>query len=135
MIKINVPNNFLPERKYIISIIFGEFLGLKYLIDVNNNTKNYETILESGNKIIIKDSFFSNFEDGLGYLDKKNIPGKIKFLKNQFIVEKNIPVIYGDDGFKIQENEIVCGIDIFASSFFGRTIFKIPFSNFALILF
>jgi len=121
MIKINIPNNFLPERKYIISIIFGEFLGFKYVIDVNNNTKNYDIILENGKKIIIKDSFFFNFENGLDYLDRKNIPVKIKFLKNQFIVEKDIPVIYGNDEFKIEENGITYGIDIFAASFFMLT--------------
>jgi len=121
MIKINIPNNYLAERKYIIDIFFDEFLGLNYVINVKDETKDYEIILENGKKIIIKDSFFSNFEDGLDYLDKKNIPGKIEFLKNQFIVEKDIPVIYGDDEFKIQENKIICGIDVFASSFFMLT--------------
>jgi hypothetical protein len=121
MIKINIPNNFLPERKYIINILFGEFLELEYKINVIDGIKDYEIILEGSKKIIIKDSFFSNFEDGLDYLDKKNIPGKIKFLKNQFIVEKDIPVIFGDNEFKINENKIICGIDIFASSFFMLT--------------
>ena len=121
MIRINIPNNFLPERKYIIDILFDEFLGLKYDINVKGGVKDYDIILENGKKIIIKDPFFSNFEDSLDYLDKKNIPGKIKFLQNQFIVEKNIPEIYGDDEFKIKEDEIICGIDIFASSFFLLT--------------
>jgi len=123
MLKITIPNNFLPERKYIISIIFDEFLGLKYVIGVNGDTKNYKIILENSKKLIIKDSFFSNFEDRLAYLDKKNIPEKIKFLKNQFIVEKDIPVIFGNDEFKVKEkeDEIICGIDIFASSFFMLT--------------
>ncbi len=121
MIRINIPNNFLPERKYIIDILFDEFLGLKYDINVKSGAKGYDIILENSKKIIIKDLFFSNFEDSLDYLDKKNIPGKIKFLQNQFIVEKNIPEIYGDDEFKIKENEIICGIDIFASSFFLLT--------------
>jgi len=119
MIKINIPNNFLLERKYIIGIIFGEFLGLKYKVELKN-IKNYK--INFDNKIlIIKDLFFSNFKDGLRYLDKKNIPKKIEFVENQFIVEKNIPVIYGNNEFKIKENEIFCGIDIFASSFFMLT--------------
>jgi len=121
VIKINIPNNFLPERKYILDILFNEFLGLKFKINVKYVSKNYEIVLENGKKLIIKDLFFSNFEDGLNYLDKKNIPEKIKFFKNQFIVEKNFPVIYGDDEFKIKEDEIICGIDIFASSFFMLT--------------
>lgn len=121
MIRINFPDNYAPERKYIVNILFDEFLGLKYDINVKGGAKDYDIILENGKKIIIKDSFFSNFEDGLDYLDKKYLPEKINILKNQFIVEKDIPVIYGDDEFKIEENEIVCGIDIFASSFFMLT--------------
>jgi len=121
MISINIPNSFLPERKYIIDILFNEFLGLKFKINVKYVSKNYEIVLENGKKLIIEDLFFSNFEDGLGYLDIKNVPEKIKFLKNKFIVEKDIPVIYGNDKFKVKENEIVCGIDIFASSFFMLT--------------
>lgn len=121
MLKINIPNNFLPEKKYIIDILFDEFLGLKYVININNKANNYEIVLENTKKLIIKDSFFSNFKDGLNYLDEKNIPEKINFLKNQFIVEKDILVIFGNDEFKIRENEMVCGIDIFASSFFMLT--------------
>ena len=101
MIEINIPNNFLPERKYIINILFDEILGLEYEINSKNKTKDYEIILEGSKKIIIKDSFFSSFEYGLDYLNKKNIPRKINFLKNQFIVEKDIPVIFGNDEFKI----------------------------------
>jgi len=112
MITINIPSNFLQERKYIIDIIFDEFLGLKYKVEIKN-IKNYEIIFDN-KRLVVKNSFFSNFEDGLDYLDKKNLPEKINILKNRFIVEKDIPVIYGDDEFKIQENGIVCGIDIFA---------------------
>ncbi len=121
MIIINISKKYFSEKKYIIDTLFDEFLGLKYRINFNDKVNDYEIILENGKKLIIKDSFFSNFEDGLCYLDKKNIPEKIKFLKNKFTIEKNIPVIYGDNEFKIKENEIICGIDIFASSFFMLT--------------
>ncbi len=46
------------------------------------------------------------------------------FSKNDFIVEKDIPIIYGTDKLEITEqnqNIITCGIDIFASSFFMLT--------------
>lgn len=120
MIKIIIPNNFLPERKYIINVIFDEFFGLKYSISISN-TKNYNIYLENGNKIVIRDAFFTNMGNGLDYLDKKNIPREIIFFKNQFIVEKDIPVIYGNNEFTIKEKRIICGIDIFASSFFMLT--------------
>jgi hypothetical protein len=117
---INIPNNFLSEREYIISMLFNEFLGLECKVNVSD-IKDYEIILENKNKLIIKDHFFSKFHDGLYYLDKRNIPAKVKFLKNQFIVENDIPVIYANDELKVSENKIICGIDIFSSSFFMLT--------------
>ena len=54
-------------------------------------------------------------------MDKNNIPEKVRFFKNEFLAEKDIPVIYGDNELKISENKIICGINIFASSFFMLT--------------
>jgi len=121
MLKINISDKFLLEKKYIIDILLGEFLSLKYMIYIKNKIKDYEIILENGKKIIIKESFFYSIENGLNYFDIKNIPEKIIFIKNKFIVETNIPIIYGDDELQFSQNKVICGIDIFASSFFMLT--------------
>jgi len=123
MIKIFILNNNIAERKYVIDIILGEFLELNYTIEVKNN-KNYELILENGNKLIIEDHFFYKFQKDLEYLDEKNIPQKVEFAKNEFIVEDNIPIIYGTNKLIINHQSLftlTCGIDIFASSFFMLT--------------
>jgi hypothetical protein len=119
MVKINIPNNFIPERLYIVDILFNEFLELKYKVEIKK-IKNYEIIFNN-KKLTIKDYFFSIFKDDLEYLSKKNIPKKVKFIKNHFLIEKDIPIIYGNDELKMNENEIICGVDIFASSFFMLT--------------
>lgn len=118
--KIYIPNNFKQERLYIIEIIFSEFLGLDYSYEFYNEN-NYKINLNSGNEIIIKDNFWSNIEEKNGYLDKKNIPQKVVFSDNTFIQEKNIPIIYGTEECTIENNNIICGLDIFASSFFMLT--------------
>ena len=120
MIKIKIPNNNINERKYIIDIIFKEFLGLEYVIEIGS--QNYEITLENGNTLIIEDHFFNNFSNDLEYLKEENIPKSIEFGKNDFIVEDDIPVIYGTNTL-ITNNQstIICGIDIFASSFFMLT--------------
>ncbi|GAH31517.1 unnamed protein product, partial [marine sediment metagenome] len=41
MIDINIPNNFIQERKYIIEILFEEFLGIHYKIYIKK-IKEYE---------------------------------------------------------------------------------------------
>jgi hypothetical protein len=121
LIKITIPNNNIEERKYILNIIFNEFLGLNYKIEINENIKNYEIILKNENKLIIEDNFFNKFPKDLEYLKLENIPEKVKFSKNDFIVEENLPIIFGEDKIVINEKEIICGIDIFASSFFMLT--------------
>ena len=120
MIKIKTPNNNLNERKYIIDILFGDFLGLEYEIKVENR-KDYEIVLENGNTIIFEDSFFGNFPKDLEYLKEENIPKKIEFGKNDFIFENDIPIIYGTNKLIKNQSTITCGIDIFASSFFMLT--------------
>ncbi|MFX0132668.1 MAG: polysaccharide deacetylase family protein [Candidatus Hodarchaeota archaeon] len=117
MITISIPHNFLPERIYIIDLFFNEFLGVNYRI-IPKNIRNYELSLQNSKKLIINDCFFSNYGDHFEYLKIENIPSKVKYLKNTFLVEDNIPVIFGTDEMIISTKEIKCGIDIFASSFF-----------------
>jgi hypothetical protein len=115
---IYIPCNYIPERTYVIDIILGEFLGLDYRIITQENLLDYKIILHNGNTLIVKDHFFKKFTDDMNYLSAKNIPEKINFIKNQFVNERDIPVIYGNDELIVAHDGIVCGIDIFASSFF-----------------
>lgn len=121
MIKINIPNDNINERSYIIDIILGEFLGLEYEILINQALNDYEIILPNSKKLIIKDSFFSNFKENLSYLKLENLPKDIKFAKNDFLQKENLPIIFGNETIIVLENEIICEIDVFASCFFMLT--------------
>ncbi|MCD6557000.1 MAG: hypothetical protein J7K64_07380, partial [Bacteroidales bacterium] len=116
---IKIPNNNIPERKYIIDVLFSEFFGIDCEIETYDG-KNY-IIKFHDKEIEIKDAFFDNFREELSYLKKENIPEKVIFSENQFIPEANIPIIYGNSDIEVAENKIFCGIDIFASSFFMLT--------------
>lgn len=119
MIKVYIPINNYKEREYILNIILGEFLGVNYILETRDNQANWELVLNNGKKIIIEDGFFNEFTTELSYLKNENIPQKIALGVNKFIPEKDIPILFGGDRCKvISENEIICGIDIFASSFF-----------------
>ena len=121
MINIYIPSNNIEERKYIIDILLEEFLCLDYTIEIKD-IQNYEIILENGNKLIIEDHFFNKFPKDLEYLKKENIPEKVEFTINDFIVESNIPIIYGINKLITNNHStIICGIDIFATSFFMLT--------------
>ena len=50
------------------------------------------------------------------------VSSNIEFVKNKFIPEEDIPVIYGNAKLNIENSKLItCGIDIFASSFFMLT--------------
>ncbi len=117
---IKIPDNNAAERNYIIDIIFNEFLETDYKIETSNRDF-YEIITSENKSIVIKDGFFEQFQEPLSYLKTCNIPQKICFSENQFTVEADIPVIFGTPDVQIVENKIICGIDIFASSFFMLT--------------
>ena len=121
MIKISIPSNNIPERKYILDIFFNEFLGLSYRIVENTDIKNWEIELENGSKLIIEDHFFNKYPTELNYLKLENIPSKVEYIENKFTPEDDIPIIYGNSKLKIQDKKVICGIDIFASSFFMLT--------------
>lgn len=119
MIKVHVPNNNINERKYILDIMVKDFLGLDYELALGS--EHWEIEIENGIKIIFEDHFFNKYPEDLEYLDLSNIPTAVKYIKNEFTSEDDIPVIYGTDKLDISDEYIVCGIDIFASSFFMLT--------------
>ncbi len=124
MLKIYIPNNNLAERKYIINTVFGEFLGTVYQLIIDNGElkiNDWVIELENGNKLIVEDHFFNKFPNNLEYLKEKNIPKNVKFAKNKFTPENDIPVIYGTSILNPQSSTLNCGIDIFASIFFMLT--------------
>jgi hypothetical protein len=78
-VKIIIPNNNIEERKYILDIIFDEFLGLDFEV-VEDECKDWIIELESKKSLTIKDTFFSKYPKDLEYLKLENIPSKIEEL-------------------------------------------------------
>jgi len=120
MLKIHIPNNFIAERKYILDIIFEDFLGLDYYVVTNDNSDEYKIILDNKKTIIIKDYFFAKCTNN-NYLLENNVPNKINFSKNQFSFETDLPIIFGEDKIEILSDGVVSHIDIFSATFFMLT--------------
>ena len=121
MIKIIIPNNNIPERKYIIDVFFKEFLGVNYQIVKSVESQNWKIELTNGSFLIFEDHFFNNYLEVKRYLKIENIPRKIQFTQNEFLIEKDIPIIYGNSTLKKKTKSLYCGVDVFASSFFMLT--------------
>lgn len=119
MIIVNIPENHLPERQYILAILLGEFLGLEYRIE-QKRTQHYELHLANQKRLIIEDHFFNIIPEST-YLNEHYIPKKVSYTHNDFITTEDIPVLYGTDQIEQTTESIRCGIDIFAASFFMLT--------------
>jgi len=120
MLIIHIPNNNIHERTYIINTIIMQFLGLDYNIKFQN-IQDYRIVVEKGSELVIKDHFFSRYKSDMEYLRIGNIPQSVNYIKNRFSINNDIPVLFGNNEFKISKKKIICGCDIFASSFFMLT--------------
>src|SRR3990172_2075164 len=118
MLYITTSPKYFEEKSYVISVLFDEILGLKYELQTREDQIDYE-ITFNNKKLIIEDHFWGKMSGGLSYLSLNNIPQRIELGKNQFCVEGDIPIFFGNDKCIIEEvKSITCGIDAFASAFF-----------------
>jgi hypothetical protein len=122
--KILVPNDiFLPEREYVIRVIFENFLGLNFTIETHVEKQVRIEIL-NGKVLILEDHFFSGLASTEHLFNSVNIPTSIRRIsikKNQFLSEPDLPILYGDDQFIASEKCIIVGNDIIAGTFFLLT--------------
>jgi len=119
-LNISIPSNNLIEREFIIDEIFNNFLGIRYNLEINDSEDN-SIIRFDDKKLIVLDSLWKNNKKDLSYLNIFSLPSEIIYSNNPYIVEENIPILYGSTQLTSTNDSITCGIDIFASIFFMLT--------------
>lgn len=118
IMKIICPNNNQNERKYIIEYVFESLLHIPVSVVFLDGESNYTILVGEEKRIVIEDHFFCFYPLDSSYLDVHNIPDKVSWLHYNGTV---VPIIYGRDYIRESVNEILIGVDIFASSFFMVT--------------
>ncbi len=118
MIKVYVPNNFIPERTYAVNTLLHHYCGLEIEIVPRKGQIHYELSWED-KSIVIKDQFFGKTFVGESYLSPDRIPAKIISASAQGF--ENILIIYGEDKLEITQDKLISDADLFASSFFMLT--------------
>lgn len=110
-----IPSNNVKERVYTCNVLFGELLRIDFDVRVDKNVIN--TIIEGADKkVCIEDHFFNKFPEDLSYLKKENVPVQGGFFHD--FNGKSIPIVFGTDKLETHDDEIICGLDVIASSFF-----------------
>jgi len=122
MIKVVIPSDNIKERKYLLDIVFNQFLQIPYTTTISTkNIDEYQIYIDEKKSIIIKDSFFSLYTTDLEYLQIKNIPKEVEYFSHPLFVEENLPILFGKSKIEIKEDTIISYIDIFATIFFMLT--------------
>ena len=120
MLKVFISNKFSEEKSYIIEIFFRWLLKIEYRVEIHES-ENYLIKLPNNNVIEIVDSFFIGKEEN-DYLGEEVIPKQISYVNNEFVVDKDLPVLFGND--LVEKNEennrksIKVYSDVFSSAFF-----------------
>ena len=120
MIQILCPNNNVSERSYAIEVLFSDVLGCNrddYSIQFRDDVNNYVLTMD-GKKCIVEDHFFNHYPEPLSYLKQENLPKELSYFHG---LELELPIIYGEDKFVQNEDGVVIGLDVFASTFFMLT--------------
>jgi hypothetical protein len=133
MITVQTPNSYDPERRYILSLLLGEFLGLDIQIQ-SANRKDVQITTDDGRKLLVAEGLFSVPEDQWlrsGSLPRQ--PLKIWDLRTAPITATvanfELPVIYGKDPnsshfLTISDSQINLGLDVFGAAFFMLTRYE-----------
>jgi len=134
LINIKIPNAYEAERRYIISVMLCDFLGLDIYVQLSE-CKNTRISLNGDNgQLIIEDGLFTTSIDQ--WLKPTSLPQQPLLVWNiattrlsATTVSTTIPIIYGNtpnspDFFQVSENQIYLGLDIFGSSFFMLTRYE-----------
>ena len=120
MLKIHTPAHHLPEKEYIFCVLFSEILGLPFEMAPKPGLSHYQIQLPNGATLVVEDHFFGKHQEA-GYLKPENIPETATLLPHPFEPGEIIAGVYGHSSFVIENQNVTCGIDLFASAFFMLT--------------
>tara|TARA_B100000902_G_C27307547_1_gene916410 strand:- start:1787 stop:3115 length:1329 start_codon:yes stop_codon:yes gene_type:complete len=115
MIKIKTNNIHLIEKKYILSVIFADILGLKYSHEICDRDV-YEIILPNNKKIIIPDIFLFSQKNQKEWQNYQH--PKLCYNTNITIKDRHqLFGLYGDKDYSINEKSITVNNDIIGTAF------------------
>ena len=93
MILVKASPNFCIEKKYVLNVIFNEFLGIDYVFERLENFDKIELWLPNNACITLASSWWDTIDGS--YISKKSLPGSIGLCSNDYMSEDDIPLLFG----------------------------------------
>ncbi len=134
LIRVSVPETYLPERRYIIQTLLGEFLGLPTMIEPRPAT---ETVLEVAGhpaRLTVADGLFALPEDL--WLQPESLPRlplrewRVQAeLPEARLCAESLPILYSDAEpdqplLQFRDHAACLRLDVFGSCFFMLTRYE-----------
>ncbi len=110
---ITIAKNYARERSYIVAVLFKQFLGLSYSLQIDEHAIYPYKIEWGGKQLIFRSDFFPKDEKET-YLKPQYLPKVSQYKEQNF----NIIVLYGQPNIAWSEKIITCDIEVFGSAFF-----------------
>ena len=110
---IRVPDNFTSERKYIVSVILKDILGLQYELHFVEDLASWEISLLD-QKVYFEDHFFSSQGNDVS---SWSMP-QVSYFNSRYNDVPDLPVLYGEAKYVESEKSKIFSFDLFASAFF-----------------
>ncbi len=121
MLNLHVPARYSNEVRWIVSVIFGEFLGIAY--NIIEGEQEYYRLEFAGKTLELPDCFFSQASNT--WLHSSSLPSIPLTAWNLSIaglvapmVTQPLPVLFGKPEVEVTGNSIRLGADIFGTAFF-----------------
>jgi len=121
MLTITVPDLCIAEHKWILKVLFNQFLGIDYVVECGK--PNGVTISQEERILELPVVFFNSANEH--WLDNESLPKRAlqvwdtKTVNLDFsLVNTKIPVIFGKPEINVAEKSITLGLDILGSCFF-----------------
>ena len=127
MITVFIPDNFIPERTYVINTLLHHHAGYAINIVPRKGQLHYELAWDE-RSIIIKDQFFGKTFVGESYLRLNRVPEKIITATAEGLDQ--IAILYGEEKFEVTSTIIISDVDLFAGAFFMLTRWEESFGTY-----
>ena len=117
-IRLTIPNNFLPERKYSLGVLFSYFQDVELIFDVHDE-EHTKFAINSQTFLIITDAFWNEINEEVLDYKMLKVPEKVSSMnfENTFF-SGELLTIYGENTYSIENHTLHLKADLIASTFF-----------------
>jgi hypothetical protein len=105
--------SLVDEKAYILQVVFGEFLGIAYELITDDTVTGFKISLCNGTELLVNSEYFE-----CSFINNQFLPIDVIYSSNDYIVELDIPILFGKDNIDVSAKKISVDFDVLGTCFF-----------------